>query len=324
MLSLDDPLWKKLDDGQRDRSIPQVLVRLAEAWDMEAAKSLFWDCLCHQETCYGATYAAIPHLLRIAEPTENKVQRLEIALLAGFVALCALQPREDSKQSSDEPLLGLPLTTEGWNRKRDDIRYLATVYGDPDQYRSSYERNVLLPRYREILTAKPVNVSDIEKIKAIQAEFYASLPAIRALSERAFLENRDDKDALTYILACVAAADGLFDLATLLNCRKEGFFICALCDCRHEYILHGDRVAFYAEANDHNTRSHLDYDETAPSRCDGFVIPASGNEILTPQVAALLSLAARAPNPEPTLLLRHFLGHYRCGKCGGQSPLCAQ
>jgi hypothetical protein len=58
MLPLNDPLWKKLDDAHRDRDIPRLLFKLSEAWDDETAKSLFWDCLCHQGTCYGATYAA--------------------------------------------------------------------------------------------------------------------------------------------------------------------------------------------------------------------------------------------------------------------------
>ena len=40
--------------------LQELLSKLAENWDDEAANSLFWDCLCHQGTCYGATYAAIP------------------------------------------------------------------------------------------------------------------------------------------------------------------------------------------------------------------------------------------------------------------------
>src|SRR5580704_10076117 len=96
MLPLNDPLWKKLDDAHRDRSIPDVLAGLAESWNDEAANSLFWDCLCHLETCYGATYAAIPHLLKIAESESARHQRFEIALFSGFVALCALRPRKEA------------------------------------------------------------------------------------------------------------------------------------------------------------------------------------------------------------------------------------
>jgi hypothetical protein len=55
MLSLKDPLWKKLDDAHRDRDIPVLLSGLAKTWNDETVNSLFWDCLCHQETCFGAT-----------------------------------------------------------------------------------------------------------------------------------------------------------------------------------------------------------------------------------------------------------------------------
>src|SRR5262245_40422612 len=84
MLELNDPLWNKLGEH-----IPTMLSGLAASWDDETARSLLFDDLCHQEGYYGATYAAIPHLLRIAEPEENRRQRWEIALFVGFVALCA-------------------------------------------------------------------------------------------------------------------------------------------------------------------------------------------------------------------------------------------
>jgi hypothetical protein len=35
MLPLNDLLWKKLDDAHRDRDIPELLSRLAKAWDDE-------------------------------------------------------------------------------------------------------------------------------------------------------------------------------------------------------------------------------------------------------------------------------------------------
>jgi hypothetical protein len=82
-LPLNDPLWKKLDDAHRDRDIAELLSEIADSWNEQTVNSLLFDCLCHQETCYGATYAAIPHLLNIAEPERNRHQRREIALFAG-------------------------------------------------------------------------------------------------------------------------------------------------------------------------------------------------------------------------------------------------
>jgi hypothetical protein len=106
-----------------------LLADLAASWDREAANSLLWDCLCHQESCYGATYAAIPHLLKIAMPEENRLQRLEIALFLGFVALCAhdLRHQVRARQFEDTVLQGLPETLEGWDRKLDCFRELVTI-----------------------------------------------------------------------------------------------------------------------------------------------------------------------------------------------------
>ena len=89
MLEVSDPLWNKVDDAHGVDYVPGILSELAASWEDEAARSLLFNDLCHQETCYGATYAAIPHLLKIAEPEENRQQRREIAFFLGFVALCA-------------------------------------------------------------------------------------------------------------------------------------------------------------------------------------------------------------------------------------------
>src|SRR3954468_18823088 len=116
MLPLDHPLWRKLDDAHRDRDIPQLLAKLSGAWDDESARSLFWDCLCHQGTCYGATYAAIPHLLTIAQVDANRHQRLEIALFCGYVTLCALKSADKGEV---QQLPGLPQSLEEWDQKLD-------------------------------------------------------------------------------------------------------------------------------------------------------------------------------------------------------------
>src|SRR5262249_11501576 len=126
-----------------------------------------------------------------------------------------------------------------------------------------------------------------------------------------------------------AATDGLLSIARLLNCGDGGGagVKCASCSQGYDFIRFGERIAIYAEDP---TRSVVlpaddkglsDYQEGAPSRADGFMIPITEGGVLDARVAALLALAKRAPGHEPTLLLRHFAGSFVCCKCGVQGPM---
>jgi hypothetical protein len=319
MLPLDDPLWQKLDDAHRDRSIPDVLSRLAESWNTEAANSLLWDCLCHQGTCYGATYAAIPHLLNIAQLEENQRQRLEIALFAGYVALRARDLEDDANRETPH-LSGLPDTLDAWEQKRDVYRYLVASLENPGRPGSLYEQAELLPRCRNVLAVDPVDTRDLEKIRSIGAEFVAALPSIRALCERAFLENSKERDGALYLLCGIAACDGLLDVAGLLESGlDEGAFRCSSCERRYRYLLFGDRVAVYVDKSDFVR----DYRDHAPSRTSSFMTAARDQDITDRRAAALLSLAARAPSPKPAALLRNLLGSFHCDECDARGPIRA-
>ena len=210
-------------------------------------------------------------------------------------------------------------------------RSLVAILEDPDRPRSQYEQNELLPRYRKALATDPVNEGDLEKIQAIRLEFLRALPEIRALCQRSYQENLQDQDAVAYLLSGVAAADGLFDLAHLLNGGSEGGFKCSSCGWRYQYLLFDDGIAIYAD--EHATgvpysgtagedRGLQDFKDGAPSRSDGFILPIKeGDKVLGNRTKALLDLADRAPNPEPALLLRNFLGSFVCSKCGVEGPI---
>jgi hypothetical protein len=129
MLPLTDSLWRKLDDAYREQNVPELLLKLSQSWSDEDANDLFWGALCHQGTCYGATFAAIPHLLSIAEPETNHHQRREIAYFLGHVALCTRSRRGDTDSEPDLFLEELPRTLAGWDAKLDSYRYLVTSYG---------------------------------------------------------------------------------------------------------------------------------------------------------------------------------------------------
>src|SRR5262249_7882372 len=120
MLPLTDPLWEKLDAAS-DKDIPKLLSQLAETWDNGKAQSLLWDVLWQRDNCYGATFAAAPHLLRLAEPDANREQRYGIALFLGHIAGgYAAEP--------SQALCTLPETLEGWERKLDRYRSFVATF----------------------------------------------------------------------------------------------------------------------------------------------------------------------------------------------------
>ena len=280
MLELHDPLWAKLGEH-----VPAIISQLAASWDDEAAKSLLYDDLCHQETCHGATYAAIPHLLKIAELEENRHQRWEIALFVGFVALCA----RDGYRQGPGALPGLHETLEGWER-----------------------------------TSTPVNAADLKKILSIKASFLSALPAIRAMCERALLEN-EDAEAAPYFLSGIAAAGGLLSIARLLHDGDEGWFACSSCGSDYGFLLRGDRIAVYGNgiAGDEDDDVLSDDKDRTTSRTGGFIVPIGESDVLDVRITGLLSAADRAARPDLALRVRHFAGTFSCPKCGVKGPMWA-
>jgi len=280
MLELNDPFWNKLHTWFGNERVPTLLSALAASWDDEAASTLREE-LNHLNTFCGATHAAVPHLLKIAEPEENRHQRLEIALDLGLVAL-ETDPRQGAADQSERELRAL-------------------IVG---------------------CAIEPVNASDLEKMRSIMVEFYSALPSIRALSERALLENLEREGVVALLLSGIAAADGLTAIARLLNdheCYEEGTFTCSSCDWGYYSMRFGERIAVYAErarGAPHDDRGMSDIKDGAPSRADGFMTPIRDDGVLDARLAALLALAKRAPSPDPALLVRHFAGTFLCCKCG--------
>ena len=170
------------------------------------------------------------------------------------------------------------------------------------------------------------------RLERIRAEFFAALPAIRDIRERAFLENLGDDHAPLYLLSGVAAADRLVGLAGLLEGGADGDFRCSSCGWRYSYLFLENRLAVNEDDKLNATlihpdlrrrRSVDDFTEGAPSRCDGFVAPAADSDPGDPRVAALFALARRAQSARPALLLRHFLGSFLCVHCGSRRPIYA-
>ena len=79
MLSLDSPEWIKLQHAYGSAGdIPDMLCRLkqstAPVTDYESEPWFgLWSALCHQDDVYTASYAAVPHMVSIAEQSTTPV-----------------------------------------------------------------------------------------------------------------------------------------------------------------------------------------------------------------------------------------------------------
>ena len=94
MLSLVSPTWKELRHAYGPaEDIPNLIRAVAESEPTTASRRLspwgeVWGRLCHQGDVYSATYAAVPHLVAIAERGSLEV-RLEVLIFCGTVCLSA-------------------------------------------------------------------------------------------------------------------------------------------------------------------------------------------------------------------------------------------
>ncbi|MGI9514380.1 MAG: hypothetical protein ACR2OL_15870 [Anderseniella sp.] len=321
MLQLSDPLWCKLNTAYGfAKDVPLGLVALAEHWDEEAARDLMHGELIHQETCYGATYATAPYLLKLAQPDNNIVQRMDIAVFLGNLALCAFKrPGKDVPANGN--LNGLALTLESWEETR-------------DPYRSKPGKGTGQPMsagHCEIMDLEPPSDDELRKFEDIRDSFISLLPDIGSLCERTFQEHSDDEYIPRYLLSGIAAAGKLTELARLLDSGEDGSFKCPACGAGVDYILFGDLMALYfdnSEGGPAHTqeadRAVLDWQEGEAKRADGLVKALDDHEEQNdPAVARLISLAERAENPSLELLLRNFLGEYRCSQCDETCQVCA-
>lgn len=320
MLALSDPLWCKLNTAYGfAKDIPLGIVALAEHWDEEAAGDLMHGELIHQETCYGATYAAAPYLLKIALPDNNVVQRMDIAVFLGYCVRCAFSNTEQDTAVNDS-LNGLALSLESWEKTRDPYRALLELEAD----------HRMTEQCREIVDLKPPSEGELRKFAAIRDSFITLLPEIGSLCERTFHEHLDDEYIPRYLLSGIAATENFTRLAGLLESGEDGYFTCSACGAGFDYIMFGDRTALYhaprqpaVVIDPGSENSVLDFQDGEPKRADGFMIPYHDLEQnSTPALDRLIVLAQQAKNPELELLLRSFLGKFTCPQCEETCQVC--
>ena len=328
-LPLSDPLWRKLDDAYRDRDIPEYVQSLSASWDAEDVDHLFWGHLCHQDTCYGATYAVIPHLLAIARVTPDPKVRQDIAGFLAHVSNVAVDPELGGGPAQ---LQGLPDTLEGWEEKLD-------VYRDLEKYERKTIADKSLPQdvrdyakqqlanVIDVLARPAVDADDLININKIRESFFAFQSEIAELC--ANVAQNGDPDQKLHALEGVAASLGDHKLAVLFSQGRDGQFRCEHCQSGYSFLVFGDRMAFYTmpDANADGLRiftgeefSTMDYRDGAPNRATGFVQPYRAGK-RTPAAHRIADMLATQADEENAALLGLFTGTFECAKCGKTSGL---
>ncbi len=108
MLSLDDPTWRTLTHAYGNAvAIPELIRGLAFAPGPSAgprAEPWFtlWSSLCHQGTVYSASYAAVPHVVRIALEARGVIEPAFLHLPTA-IELARLDGRGPAMPANLEP-----------------------------------------------------------------------------------------------------------------------------------------------------------------------------------------------------------------------------
>jgi hypothetical protein len=107
MLALDDEKWSLLGHayGKAD-DIPEMILELREDFESERENGLFFSYLCHQNSTYSATFAAIPHIVEIAfQPNLNATNQFDIIIFCGSVHALRNHDRRYKIASDDQDLV---------------------------------------------------------------------------------------------------------------------------------------------------------------------------------------------------------------------------
>lgn len=138
MLSLDDPQWSVIEDCYGPASkIPQLLrdlEKLPPSSDVYAEPyHSLWSALCHQGDVSPASYAAVPHLVRIVEETgakfEPNILRLVHAIIVARAEGHSGPIPVELRDSYDTALARIPILASKLLLGELSIGQLGALYG---------------------------------------------------------------------------------------------------------------------------------------------------------------------------------------------------
>ncbi|MEM8787821.1 MAG: hypothetical protein AAGE76_06140 [Pseudomonadota bacterium] len=300
MIPLNDPVWRKLYTAHGYEDVPAMLAQMRDEFD-EDTKDFLYDSLVHQETCYPATYAAVPHLLDIARTQTEARPADVIASALAWVIVCSVEDHTD-----DPPFpQGLPRTPKDWARAVDWF----------DRSGSASTRAGM----------------DMEAILRIGSDWYASVPQIGQLCTDRLKSGRKTDEMAAGLLMGVIAADGDADRARVLENQGDGWVGCMYCGATHHFLDFEDRRAIYpdtasgmeAVAIPTSARLQqpdmLDFKAGAPDRASTFATPAGPDA--EAGAGRAIAVAEQTQSPRMAASIRNLFGHCKCLGCGRQTLL---
>ncbi|MEL6645752.1 MAG: hypothetical protein AAFQ79_17610 [Pseudomonadota bacterium] len=84
---MSEDIWSRLYGPYGIRDVTSDLRQLADRWDPEVAKNLFWEELHHQDDLYPVTYAALPWIKKITDASALPDE--QVPLFLSHVLYCA-------------------------------------------------------------------------------------------------------------------------------------------------------------------------------------------------------------------------------------------
>jgi hypothetical protein len=101
-LPLNDDVWTRLYGPYGNRSVNDIIAKLATRWDQDIVAELLWEELHHQDDIYPSTFAALPWLLEISPKNGESFE--EVQLFLSHIIHCACS-NNDGRQKG--PYRGL-------------------------------------------------------------------------------------------------------------------------------------------------------------------------------------------------------------------------
>ncbi len=107
MLALDDERWKLLSHAYGGiGDVPEMIKELQKDFESEKENDLFYGCLCHQNSTYSATFAAVLHVVEVAfQSNLTSKNRADTVIFCGTVHALRNYDRRYEINSNDQKLI---------------------------------------------------------------------------------------------------------------------------------------------------------------------------------------------------------------------------